>query len=42
MLRQLTWAGGVVLGLAIGFGFEVSDWWLGSLAALLVLLVEGE
>jgi hypothetical protein len=47
-LRQMTWAGAAVLGVAVGFGLfglfgmEASDLWLGTLATLLVLLVEGE
>jgi hypothetical protein len=44
-LRQMTWAGVAVLGVAAGFGLfglAASDLWLGTLATLLVLLVEGE
>jgi hypothetical protein len=44
-LRQMTWAGAAVLGVVVGFGLfgmGASDLWLGTLATLLVLLVEGE
>jgi hypothetical protein len=41
-LRQMTCAGAAVLGAALGFGLDAGELWLGTLATLLVLLVEGE
>lgn len=42
MLRQMTWVGVAVLGVTVGIAWGGSDLWLGTLASLLVLLVEGE
>ena len=41
-LQQMLWAAAAVLGVTVGFGLEASELWLGTLASLVVLLVEGE
>jgi hypothetical protein len=40
--QRVTLVGILGLTVAVGFGLSVSDLWLGTLASLLVVLLEGE
>jgi hypothetical protein len=40
--QHVTFVGILALTVAVGLGLSVSDLWLGTLASLLVVLLEGE